>query len=172
MDNSLPILMPMLPLSASTPRYTGIIASAQKAGANIVPESFAATLAAVPLAYATLGVPNSGVFIGGETKRASRQVPLGLLAGLFGIVISVAVMGYLIYNVFGYNFIAATGYYGLSGVSGYPLPVSPYVNYFLAIIYPNQAFNWFMLASVVAWQVIVMILIGLVGTRILFAYSF
>ena len=92
--------------------------------------------------------------------------------GLFVIAASVAVMGYLIYNVFGYNFISATAYYADSGAAGYPLPVAPYVNYFLAIIYPNQAFNWFMLASVIAWQLIVMALIGLVATRLLFAWSF
>jgi len=150
--------------------YDGIIASAQKAGASLPPVTLAATLAALPLAYATLGVPNSGIYVGGEIKRASKQVPLGLIAGLFVIAGSVAVMGYLIYNVFGYNFIGATAY--LSNTGGYPLPVAPYVNYFLAIIYPNAAFNWFMLISVLAWQVIVMALIGLVATRILFAWSF
>ena len=150
--------------------YDGIVASAQKAGANLAPVTLGATLAALPLAYATLGVPNSGVYFGGEVKRSSRQVPLGLIACLLVIAGSVAAMGYLIYNVFGYNFIAATSY--LSNTGGYTLPVAPYVNYFLAIIYPNAAFNWFMLISVLAWQVIVMALIGLVATRILFAWSF
>jgi amino acid transporter len=150
--------------------YDAIIASAQKAGASLPPVTLAATLAALPLAYATLGVPNSGVYFGGEVKRATRQVTYGLIACLLVIAGSVAAMGYLIYSVFGYNFIAATSY--LSNVGGYPLPVAPYVNYFLAIIYPNPAFNWFMLLSVLAWQVIVMALVGLVATRILFAWSF
>jgi len=152
--------------------YDGIIASARQAGATITVPTLAATLAALPLAYATLGVPAPGVAVGGETKHASRQVPIGLLAGLFVIAISTAIMGYLTYNVFGYDFISATAYYGFSGASGYPLLGAPYPNYFLAILYPNPIFNWFMLISVIAWQLMVMALIGLVATRVLFAWSF
>ena len=152
--------------------YAGIIAQAKTAGATISVPSLAGTIAALPLAYATLGVPQSGVYVGGEIKRASRQVPVGLLSGLFVIAIATAVMGYLTYGVFGYDFISATAYYGFSGASGYPLPGSPYPCYFLAILYPNQVFQWFMLISVVTWELLVMALVGLVATRILFAWSF
>lgn len=152
--------------------YNGIITQAQAAGATIAAPSFAATIAALPLAYATLGVPQSSVYIGGEIKRATRQIPIALLSCLFIIAGSTAIMGYLTYGVFGYNFISATAYYGFSGASGYPLPGSPYPDYFLAILYPNQIFNWYMLVSVVAWELLVMGLVGLVATRLLFAWAF
>jgi APA family basic amino acid/polyamine antiporter len=56
--------------------------------------------------------------------------------------------------------------------SGYPLPSAPYPDYFLAILYPNLTFNVFMLISVVCWELIVIALVGLVATRVLFAWSF
>jgi APA family basic amino acid/polyamine antiporter len=152
--------------------FTGIINSAKSAGASIIAPTLGATIVAIPLAYATLGVPAPAIYVAGEIKRATRQVPLALFLGLAVIALSTAVMGYLTYNVFGYNFMSATGYYGFSGAPGYPLPSAPYPDYFLAILYPNLAFNIFMLISVVCWELIVMALVGLVATRVLFVWSF
>jgi amino acid transporter len=152
--------------------YTGIIASAQKAGATIVSPTLGASLAALPIIYATLAFPQSAAYVGGETKRATRNLPLALIAGLLVICASTAIMGYVTYNVFGYNFISATSYYGFSGAPGYPLPAAPYTDYFLAILYPNAALNWFMLVSGIAWELLLMITFGLMGTRAIFAWAF
>lgn len=152
--------------------YNGIIAAAQNAGAVIHSPTILASLAALPIIYATLAFPQPAVYVGGETKRATRSLPIALIAGLLVICGSTAVMGLVTYNVFGYNFIAATSYYGFSGVAGYPLPAAPYTDYFLAILQPNAAFNWFMLISGVAWELLLMVTFGLMGTRAIFAFSF
>jgi APA family basic amino acid/polyamine antiporter len=152
--------------------YTGIISSAAKAGASLAPPTFYGSLAALPIVYATLAFPQSSTYISGETKRATRQVPIGLTVGLVVICATTAIMGYFTYNVFGYNFVSATTYYGLSGAPGYPLPGSPFTDYFLTILQPNLAFNWFMLVSIEAWEILLMITFGLMASRFLFASAF
>lgn len=152
--------------------YNGIIAAAQKAGATIAAPSFAASLTALPIYFATLGFPQNAIYPAGETKRASRQVPIALAAGLIVAAISTAMIGAVTYNVFGYNFLSAAGFYGFSGASGYPLLALPYANYFFAILYPNAALNWFMLLSAATWTTLLMITYGIMATRITFAVSF
>ena len=75
------------------------------------------------------------------------------------------------YNVFGYNFMEATAFYGFSGASN-PFPALPYTNYFFAILYSNAALNGFMLLSGVTWEVLLMITYGIMATRIIFAFAF
>jgi len=152
--------------------YTSIIESAKQAGANIIPPTLAGSVAALPIIYANLAFPQSSTYVAGETKRAKIQTPLSLVLGLLIICVSTAIMGYFTFSTFGYDFIAATAFYGLSGVSGYPLPSAPYTSYFIAILLPNPAFNWFMLLSLEAWILLLMITFGLMATRALFAWSF
>ncbi len=152
--------------------YSGIISAAQSAGATIHSPTLLASLAALPIIYATLAFPQPAVYVGGETKRATRSMPIALITGLLVICASTAIMGIVTYNVFGYNFIAATSYYGFSGAAGYPLPAAPYTDYFLAILEPNVVFNWFMLVSGIAWEILLMVTFGLMGTRAIFAFSF
>jgi amino acid transporter len=153
--------------------YTSIVSKAQSAGATIAAPTLAASVAALPIIYATLAFPQPATYVGGETKRATRQLPIALITGLFVICISTAIMGYVTYNVFGYNFISATAYLGFAGGTVVnPLPTSPYTDFFLAILYPNSAFNWFMLASTLAWELLLMITFGLMATRALFAWAF
>ncbi len=152
--------------------YTGIIASAKSAGAQIVPPNLGASLAALPIVYATLAFPQSASYVGGETKRATRQLPLALVLGLVVNAGATALMGIFTYNVFGYNFISATAYYGFSGAGGYPLPSAPYTDYFIAILNPNPALNWFLLISGVSWEILLMLTFGIMGTRAIFAFSF
>ena len=88
------------------------------------------------------------------------------------ICATIAIMGYYTYNVFGYDFVSATGYYFNSGAPGYPLPAAPLTDYFIAILYPNTAFNWFMLISGIAWELLLMLTFMVMATRFLFAGAF
>jgi APA family basic amino acid/polyamine antiporter len=152
--------------------YTGIIQTASTAGASIVPPTFLASVAAVPMVYVTLAFPNPPAYLCGETKHASKQVPLGMLATILGVSIITAILGFVNYNVFGYNFISATAYLGFSGSSAYPLPAAPYPDYFLAILYPNLPFNIFMMATGITWCLVLMITFIILASRALFAWSF
>jgi amino acid transporter len=152
--------------------YDEIIKSAIKQGAVIEPLGLAASVAALPIAYATVAFPQSSTYIAGETKQATKQVPLSLISALLIICGVTALMGYYTYKVFGYEFISATAYYGFSGAQGYPLPAPPFTDYFLVILYPNVAFAIFMIVAGIAWEFLLMIAFGLMATRFLFASSF
>lgn len=149
--------------------YDAIISSAKNAGAVILAPTLIATLATMPFA---LSNPQSSTYIGGETKAPTRHLPIGLISAIVVMCISMYVAGYVTYRVFGYDFLAATGYYYFSGAAGNPLPAAPYANYFLGILYPNLAMNLFMLVSLIAWQLLVCLSFGLMATRTLFALAF
>jgi amino acid transporter len=152
--------------------YSALIRDAQMAGAQLAPPTLAASFAAIPMVYATLAFPQSSTYVGGEMKRATRQVPFSLVMGLVVTCVAMGLMSYVTYSVFGYDFVSATAFYGFSGASGYPLPAAPYTSYFLAILYPNPVYNWFMIVSGIAWQVLLAVMGMVAGTRFLFAASF
>jgi len=152
--------------------YTDIIQKAQDAGAVLAQPSIAASLAALPIVYATLAFPQSATYIGGEMKSATKQIPRALALGVIGICVITAIMGVLTYNVFGYKFMEATAFYGFSGAPGYPLPAAPFTNYFIGILNPNPAFTWFLLISAMAWELLLMITFSLMSSRAIFALAF
>lgn len=102
--------------------YQGIIQSATAAGATIAPFSIGASIAALPIVYATLAFPQSSIYTAGETKHPGKQVPVSLGVGVIVICISTYIMARVTYGIFGFDFIQATAFYGFSGAPGYPLP--------------------------------------------------
>jgi amino acid transporter len=152
--------------------YQGIIDSATKAGASIQPFSWAASLAALPIVYATLAFPNSAVYTAGETKRPMRSIPLALALGVVVICAATYLMGYVTYGIFGFNFIQATAFYGFSGAPGYPLPAPPFTNLFFGIMFPNAALNAFMLLSAEAWELLLMVSCSFIASRLIFSLAF
>jgi len=154
--------------------YLGVIASAQTAGATIASPSLIGSFAAVPMLLLIIGLANTSAMVAGETKHATKQQPLALIGGMVGAALLCAMMTYFTYRVFGYGFMEATGYFAFSGAPGWspPFPVGPYPNYFEAILFPNVAFNAFMLISGLAWQLVGMIMCALVASRLILAWSF
>ena len=152
--------------------YQGIIASATKAGATIQPFSLAASIAALPIVYATMAFPNSAVYTAGETKRPMRSIPIALGLGVVIIAAATYLMGVVTYGIFGFNFIQATAFYGFSGAAGYPLPAPPFTNLFFGVLFPNVALNAFMLLSGMAWELLIMISMSFIASRLLFSLAF
>jgi amino acid transporter len=120
----------------------------------------------------TIAFPNAASYVAGETKRASWQVPLAFVSGLLVITVPTLIMGYLTYSVFGYDFIAATGYYSLTGASGYSLPGMATPSYFMTILYPNPLFAIFMMITGVTWTILILSQAALCATRAFFSWSF
>ena len=152
--------------------YLGVISSAGTAGATIASPSMIGSFAAVPMLLLIIGLANTSAMVAGETKHATKQQPIALIGGMVGAALLCAMMAFFTYRVFGYGFMEATGYFAFSGASGWPFPVGPYPNYFEAILFPNVAFNAFMLISGLAWQVVGMIMCALVASRLILAWSF
>ncbi|HYW00697.1 MAG TPA: amino acid permease [Candidatus Acidoferrum sp.] len=152
--------------------YQGIINSATQGGAIIAPFSWAASLAALPIVYATLAFPNSAVYTAGETKRPMKAIPVALGLGVVVICVSTYLMGFVTYGVFGFNFIQATAFYGFSGATGYPLPAPPFTNLFFGILFNNAALNAFMLLSAEAWELLLMVSCSFIASRLVFSLAF
>ena len=152
--------------------YTGIIQSAIDAGATIAPFSLGASIAALPIVYATLAFPQSSVYAAGETKRPQSQIPISLALGVIGICVSTYAMGVVTYGVFGFDFVQATAFYGFSGAPGYPLPAPPFTNLFFGIMFPNVALNIFMLISALSWSLLLMVMEAFVASRLIFSLAF
>lgn len=153
------------------PSYSNIISTARSSGFPIVQPTFYASVLALPIVYATVAFPQGVAYLGGEMKKATRSLPMALISSLFVLVGVVALMGYFTYNVFGYNFLVASSSLGFTGTN-YTLVSPPYTDYFLAILYPNLPFNIFMMISALCWELLLMIMFGLMATRFLFASSF
>ncbi len=158
-------------LKNSFPSYASVIATARTSGFSIIPPTFGASILALPIVYATVAFPQGITYLGGEVKKANRSLPLSLISSLFILVGVIALMGYFTYNVFGYNFLDASASLGFTGTH-YPFVSPPYTDYFLAILYPNVPFNLFMMVSALCWELLLMIMFGLMATRFLFASSF
>ena len=152
--------------------YTGIIDGAVKAGAVVAPFSFAASVAALPIVYATLAFPQSSVYAAGETKRPQGQIPLSLALGVVLICVSTWLMGLVTYGIFGFDFVQATAFYGFSGAAGYPLPAPPFTNLFFGIMFPNLWLNVFMTISALAWELLLMVMEAFVASRLIFSLAF
>jgi amino acid transporter len=152
--------------------YQGIIQSATNAGATIAPFSIGASIAALPIVYATLAFPQSSVYTAGETKHPGKQVPISLAVGVIVICVSTYLMARVTYGIFGFDFIQATAFYGFSGAAGYPLPAPPFTNLFFGVLFPNAALQVFMLLSALAWEVLLMVSFAFVASRIIFSLAF
>ena len=152
--------------------YTGIIESAKQAGAVVAPFSIGASIAALPIVYATLAFPQSSVYAAGETKRPQGQIPLSLALGVVLICVSTYLMGLVTYGVFGFEFVQATAFYGFSGAAGYPLPAPPFTNLFFGIMFPNFALNLFMMISALSWELLLMVMEAFVASRLIFSLAF
>ena len=158
-------------LKNNFPSYSAVITTAKSSGFSIIPPTFAASLLALPIVYATVAFPQGITYLGGEVKKANRSLPLALISSLFILVSVIALMGYFTYSVFGYSFVTSSASLGFTGTN-YPFVSPPYTDYFLAILYPNVPFNIFMMISALCWELLLMIMFGLMATRFLFASSF
>jgi amino acid transporter len=152
--------------------YASVISSAKASGATILPLTLGGSLAGLPWAYSSLGSSQCSTYWGGETKRASRNLPLSLITSVLAIAVVMGVMGYLSQGVFGSDFLQATMYFWLSGAKGNPFTVAPLMSYLAAILFPDPVFNIFMFISMMCWIVIIFLILVTMGQRLLFAWAF
>ena len=114
-------------------------------------------------------------FWAGEVKNASSvKRQLGLMIGptiLNGLLLIVAM--YVLFNTVGYEFLASVFYvYGYNWGASYPLPVPPYTNFLMAILYGNPAIQFFVSVTFMFWPFVIMIPAMMLSTRYIFSWSF
>ncbi len=150
----------------------GAYSSAAAAGGTVETGLFSSsTFFLIPLFFTVLFWVYVSNYCGGETKEVRRSAKVALF-GSFAIIFiaTLAVLG-LAYANLGTNFLAGAGDYAF-GYSTNPLPVTPNLTLFTALLANNPLLVWFIGIGVVAGFVLVAPQCMVLMSRILFAYSF
>jgi amino acid transporter len=161
-------------MTNSTNPYNDIQKIAAQQGFTIAPFSWYATLVGSAIASGAIAYSYFSTYAGGEMKRASnvgRQsfVMLGSMVFNTGLAMIIAS---LIVAVAGSNFAGATFYLGTVAPSSWPFPVSPFLNVFIAMLTDNVVLNAIMAVGWMSWGIATTVIIFLMVSRMLFAWSF
>ena len=97
----------------------------------------AGTITTLPISYFTLGGANVVNFFSGEIKDVGRTATWSTLIPLFVITIFTIVLGSVLFNATGYQFLASLSYLAFNVPSSYALPTAPYIPLIVDIAAPN-----------------------------------
>ena len=159
-------------LSGSGNTYDSIISLAQKNGYT-TGWTLQQSIAALPYAYTFYwGFYNSNWFVG-EVKGAAKSMQRAMFGALFIAACFAVLIGYLTFNVFGYDFYSGLNWLYFNAPSSYPQVVAtPYLNYLLTLLTDNPIIVVVIMMGFLMnglWQM----LCGVIpATRNLFAMSF
>lgn len=156
---------------AGTTSYSSIISTASSNNV-FLGFSFGATISSLPFAALIYGGLTSNVYVAGETKRVSRNIPLAIFIALIIAWAFMTGLWLLILRTFGRAFVTATGALAFSYPKLYPLPVPPTINYFVGLITHSPALTAFIGIGFIAWAILIEPILFLVVSRIFFAMSF
>ncbi len=155
--------------------YHMIIQTAQQNGMTISPNwnvVLAGTITTLPISYFTLGGANVVNFFSGEIKDVGRTAVWSTLIPLFVITIFTIVLGSVLFNATGYQFLASLSYLAFNVPSSYALPTAPYIPLIVDIAAPNIGIVVLTLAGMICWLYLLAMTFYLVATRNLFAWSY
>lgn len=152
--------------------YQGIISAAHGAGFSAGDATFVGALLAIPLGYWIYIGFTYSAYIGGEVKQASRTQPRMMLLtlGFAYLVYMLAFWRY--YDVVGKDFTNSVVYLDGNTDNGSGIPVSPVLNFFAGIMTDSTFLNVLIGLSFILWHVLLLLVIGMICTRNLFAWSF
>jgi amino acid transporter len=133
---------------------------------------FIATLAAYPIALYTFAFSQLPANWAGEIKQARKNMPIILLGGMIGLLVTFVLLVQLSMNAFGQPFL--TSWSVLSTNPSYPLmtTLSDYIPFFSYLVYPNDALMWIMFLALFIPVIFEMPPLMIASVRYLFAWSF
>lgn len=117
-------------------------------------------------------------FMAGEVKKAdSAKRQLGIMIGptIFnGLLMALGL--FVLFSVIGYDFLASTFFIYSNpppmGPVQYPLPIPPYTNFLMSILYGNPVIQFIVAVTFMFWPVVVMIPAMMLSSRYIFSWSF
>ncbi len=113
-------------------------------------------------------------FWAGEVKKAdSAKRQLGIMIGptIFNGLLMIGGL-FVLFNVIGYEFLASAAWIWTVFPSEYPLPVPPFSNFLMAILYGNPAIQFIVAVTFMFWPLVIMIPAMMLSTRYVFSWSF
>jgi len=112
------------------------VQGAVTANPQLVSSSLASTiLAIVPLGFLTYSGFNFNTYLSGETKDVSSTMPRALLSATVVTLIALSIITYVVYAVFGGNFVGGISYLYNTGALA-SVPVQPTINFLAALGLP------------------------------------
>jgi len=131
-----------------------------------------ATLASLPISYFTLGGANIVNFFSGEIKDAGRTSMWAIVGSLIFVFAFGTLLGAVLFNSAGYEFMAALSYLAFNVPTNYALPTPPYIPLIVSIASPNMAMVLLTLVGMICWLYLISMAYYLIATRNLFAWSY
>jgi APA family basic amino acid/polyamine antiporter len=152
--------------------YDQIISKAQAAGWANRPISFAVSVTAIGFGIYTFWGWTFPAYVGGEIRKASRGLVIGIIGGLLIAWALISMYGELAYSVFGRAFVDASGYLATVAPASYPLPVAPWTNFLATLLTHNPIIIFLLLIGAPASWLLVDVGKFLMASRVMFAWSF
>ncbi len=162
------------PYTNSTDSYTLLVTQANKAGFSIPTGTmamFQSTILSLPVVYFTMTGANSLNFVGGEIKNVSKTVVAVSLAALGLVAVVVVLLGYLLFNMVGQNWLAAVSYLAFN-TSSYTLPSVPSLPFLVSLANTSPVVIWLTFFGVILWGYLLVAVWFVYVTRNIFAWSF
>ena len=111
-------------------------------------------------------------YVGGEIKRASKSLVVGMLVGVLFLWLFYWVIGELSWAVAGKDWASAVNWLATNYPNKYPVPSYPWLSFITPLLTDNPVFIWILLLSYIAAWVAANLATALCATRILFSWSF
>lgn len=111
-------------------------------------------------------------YVGGEIKRASKSLIVGIVVGVVFLWFFYWIVGELSWAVAGKDWISAVNWLATNYPNKYPVPSYPWLSFVTPLLTDNAVLIWAILISYIAAWVACNIATALCATRILFSWSF
>ena len=157
---------------AGSASYEGIVKAATDEGL-LKPVALGATLiATIPLSWGMYAGFNYSIYMAGETKNVTKNVPIALVVGLLtSWLFLIGVFG-LSSSVFGTDFMYAMSSLSVAGSSSYTLPFGPSLSFLVSTLTTNPVLLFLASSSLIVWWFMILPPLYMAGSRVIFAWAY
>ena len=152
--------------------YDQLITTAQGLGWTPSTPNLYASLSAIAFAAWIYNGFIWPAYVGGEIKRASKSMIVGMMVGVVFLWFFYWTVGELSWAVAGKDWISAVNYLATNYPNKYPVPSYPWLSFVTPLLTDNGALICIILISYVAAWVAANLATMLCATRIVFSWSF
>jgi amino acid transporter len=131
--------------------YHGTIVAAAAHGWSNPGFTWNQTLKASNWAFLPLIGAAFSISIGGEIKQVAKGQGYGIIGAIVGSVVCWLIVFALVFHVMGYNFLSATTYSSLNGVTSAATPVTPWITLLAGIMTSSSVLTILISLGFIAW---------------------
>jgi len=132
------------------------------------------TLGMIAIGISSVGWGFFSSFWAGEVKKADnakRQLWIMIGPTILNGILMIAGL-FVLFRVIGEEFLASVYWIWSTSPGKYPLPIPPFPNFLMSILYGNPAIQFIVAVSFIFWPFVIMIPAMMLSTRYIFSWSF